>query len=769
MDKKELNMSSHDSSGSVSGGVALRGSEETRAPLEQTGEVPQALLEELEEQYSMLEATIIEAHPKADLAKIRSAYEYAKARHSTQRRKDGSLYMTHPLASAAITAEIGLDEDSIIAALLHDCIEDTKATHEEIAKLFGADVANIVEGVTKLTRVTYTSKEEEQMENLRKMLMAMAKDIRVILIKIADRLHNMRTMEYQTETKQREKALETMEMYAPIAHRLGMQKIKWELEDLSLLYLDPIGYAEIADGIGQRGEQSEEFFEKVQTKITENLSEVGISCEVYGRIKHIYSIYRKMYGQNKVFSEVLDLYAFRVIVDDIGECYNVLGQIHGMFVPIPGHFKDYIRTPKPNMYQSLHTTVIDPEGIPFEVQIRTWDMHHTAEYGIAAHWKYKEGIVANADEEKFAWVRRLLESQQDSDAQDFFYALKLDMFADEVFVFTPQGDVINLPAGATPVDFAYNIHSAIGNRMSGAKVNGRIIPFNHILQNGDIVQVLTSNASKGPSRDWLTFIKSSEARNKIRLWFKREKRDENIAHGKLAFEAELKRANVTLASITRDDVLHQVLKKMSFTTLDDLYAAIGYGGMSAQKAVNRMREELRTIEKSELKKQNEDYIPEIKPGGQTKPIRGIMVEGLDNCLVKFSRCCTPVPGDNVIGFITRGYGVSIHRKDCKNYLKGKISDEPGRWVRVSWANTDNDTYQTNIIVIAHDRNALIMDVATIMNSLKIKMSSLIARDVGGGIATIALSLDVKNRDELMLAMARLSSISGVSEVKRNEG
>ncbi len=728
-------------------------------------------MEELEVKYRHFEDVIRENNPAADLSRIRSAFDMAAQAHKDQRRKDGSLYVTHPLASAEIIAEMGLDEEAIIAALLHDSIEDTSITHEEIAKRFGPNVADIVEGVTKLSRVQYTSKEEEQMENLRKMLMAMAKDIRVIIIKMADRLHNMRTMEYQSAEKQAEKALETMEIYAPLAHRLGMQRIKWELEDRSIYYLDPIGYKEIEDGLKKIRSTHETFIDSVQNRISERLKENGIECFVYGRIKHIYSIYRKMYSQNKTLSEVLDLYAFRVIVNDIGDCYNVLGYIHEMFVPLPGHFKDYIRTPKPNMYQSLHTTVLGNEGIPFEVQIRTWEMHHTAEYGIAAHWKYKEGKTGKlADEEKFAWVRRLLESQQDSDAQDFFQDLKIDMFSDEVFVFTPRGDVINLPAGATPIDFAYNIHSAIGNRMTGAIVNGRIVPFNHALSNGDIVEVLTSNASKGPSRDWMNIVKSPEARNKIRQWFKKEKREENIAHGKQAFESELRRVNLQMSDITSEDIQPKVLKKVSFVSFDELFAAIGYGGMSAQKAVNRIRDELRSIERTKHKDETDPMSYEIRPGKQSKPIHGIMVEGLDNCLVKFARCCTPVPGDEAIGFITRGFGVSVHRKDCKNYLKAvQNPEEEGRWVNVEWANTAEDAYSTSILITARERSGIVMDIATILNSMKVRMTSLAAKDVAGGITTVSVVIEVKNRDELAAAMSRLSAMSGLLEIKRING
>ena len=727
-------------------------------------------MSDVTERYRNLEAVILENYPGADLSRVRAAYDYARKAHGTQMRMDGTEFITHPLAAAEIVAEIGLDEDSLCAALLHDCIEDTGATRADIEKLFGKDVADIVEGVTKLTRVQYTSKEEEQMDNLRKMLIAMVKDIRVILIKIADRLHNMRTMEYQAHEKQREKALETMELYAPIAHRLGMQKIKWELEDLSIQYLDPIGCAEITEGLKLRHVKDEEFFSRVQTRITERMHEQGIEGTVYGRIKHMYSIYRKMYTQNKVLSEVLDLYAFRVIVNDIADCYNVLGYIHEMYKPIPGCFNDYIGTPKPNMYQSLHTNVIGGEGVPFEVQIRTWAMHQTAEYGIAAHWKYKEGKDGKvADEEKFAWVRRLLESQQDGDTQDFLHALKVDMFADEVFVFTPSGDVVNLPAGSTPIDFAYSIHSAIGNKMTGAYVNGRMVQYSHVLSNGDIVRIQTSNSAKGPSRDWLDIIKSPEARNKIRQWFKKEKREENIVHGKMALEAELRHANLNLSDIVREDMLPKVLQRVSYGSLDELYAAIGYGGISAHKVVNRIRDELRAAAKIR-KKEEQLKPPEKAPDILEKPVFGVMVEGLDNCLVKFARCCLPVPGDPVVGFITRGFGVSVHRQDCVNYIKSiKAPEDAGRWIRVTWADTEGRVYLTGIRISVRDRTGIVVDVASILNSLNIKITSFTARDVGSGIVAVSVDVEVKNRDELVSAMARLMSVSGVTDVRRTEG
>ena len=725
-------------------------------------------MSDVDDRFNQLEAVILDNHPGADMKRIRAAFEYACKAHGPQLRKDGTPFITHPLASAKIVAEIGLDEDSLCAALLHDCIEDTVATHMEIEKLFGKDVAEIVEGVTKLTRgVNYTNKEEEQMENLRKMLIAMAKDIRVILIKIADRLHNMRTMEYVSEEKQREKALETMEMYAPIAHRLGMQRIKWELEDLSIQYLDPIGCEEITGGLKLRHTEDENFFNRVQARISERLSGNGIECTVYGRVKHMYSIYRKMFSQNKALSEVLDLYAFRIIVNDIADCYNVLGYIHDMYRPIPGSFNDYIGTPKPNMYQSLHTNVIGSEGIPFEVQIRTWEMHQTAEYGIAAHWNYKEGKgIKVADEEKFAWVRRLLESQQDSDAQDFLQALKVDMFADEVFVFTPSGDVVNLPAGSTPIDFAYSIHSEIGNRMTGAIVNGRMVPYTHILKSGDIVRILTSNAAKGPSRDWLDIIKSSEARNKIRQWFKKEKREENIIHGKMAFESELRSANIQMSDVLRDDILPKALARSSFKTLDDLYAAIGYGGMSVQKAINRIREDLRAA--GRIKKKEAPFpLPRKKEGPQARPVHGVSVEGLDNCLVKFARCCSPVPGDPVVGFITRGFGVSIHRQDCTNYLRlADMPEESDRWVRVAWADTEGSTYSTTILIKVRNRTGVVVDVATVLNALNIRIISFQAKETDDGLVSISVMVDVKSRDELISAMARLMSISGATDVRR---
>ena len=727
--------------------------------------------------FAALEEKIKNSGVEMDMGRIRAAYDMARLAHSGQLRRDGSPYVTHCVAAADISVDMGLDEDSVVAALLHDVIEDTQLTHHDIARQFGEPVANIVEGVTKLTRVQYTSKEDEQMENLRKMLMAMAKDIRVILIKIADRLHNMRTMAYQTEEKQRIKSLETMEIYAPIAHRLGMQRAKWELEDLALMYLDPTGYNEIMQTLQERMPTLEAFMNDVEGQIKRRLEEEGMHASVYSRIKHIYSIYRKMYAQKLDINGIFDLCAFRVIVDTIPDCYNVLGIIHDMFKPVPGRFKDYISTPKPNMYQSVHTTVIGSQGIPFEVQIRTWEMHRTAEYGIAAHWKYKIGDsgVKTGDEEKFAWVRRLLESQQESDATDFFHNLKIDMFADEVFVFSPKGDVINLPAGATPIDFAYSIHSAVGNSMVGASVNGRIVTFDHVLQNGDIVEVRTAKNAPGPSRDWLNIAKSGSARTKIKQWFKKERREENIARGKEMFEAELRNKGLRMEDITGEDVLPQLLKKVSYTSLDEMYAAIGYGGMAATRAVNRIKDELARQQHAVDKRTVLDKVTEAaerreqmaKKAG--KPVHGILVEGLDNCLIKFSRCCTPVPGDDIIGYITRGQGVSIHRTDCENAKRrAERPEDEGRWINVSWADEIHESYTTTLTVVSRERGGLVMDIATVMNALNTKVRSINARDTGDK-SIVVITLEIKGLDELKSVINRIQGISGVVEVNRNGG
>ena len=733
----------------------------------------------IEEQYDHLVETVRGYNPGADFAMIEKAYRYAAAHHGEQKRKDGSPYVTHPIAVAQIVAEeLHLDSESIVAALLHDCIEDTDATYEDIAKEFSPTIANLVEGVSKLTRVVYTTKEEEQMENLRKMLLAMAKDIRVILIKIADRAHNMRTMEYQSKEKQRQKSLETMEIYAPIAHRLGMQRMKWELEDTSLKYLDPVAYNEIESSLASKREEYEAFLARVTKQIEDRLKEMHISYHhVYGRIKHPYSIYRKMYAQSKTMDEVLDLFAFRIIVDTVADCYNVLGVIHDLYRPLLGRFKDYIGTPKPNMYQSLHTTVIGNSGIPFEVQIRTQEMHDIAEYGIAAHWKYKRGISGAANEGTYEWVRRLLENQENTDAEEFIHTLKVDMFADEVFVFSPKGDVTNLPAGATPIDFAYSVHSAVGNRMTGAKVNGRIVPLDYTLQNGEIVEILTSNSAHGPSRDWLNIAKSSEARGKIRQWFKREKRPENIVNGRAAFEAELKHAGVPLNDVVGTELEATLLRKLPYNSMDDMYAAIGYGGFSAQKAVSRIYEEIQRLKRQ---RQADKEATEPVPGApdKTRPVvpqrtkseQGIVVEGLSNCLVKFSKCCTPVPGDDIVGFITRGYGVSVHRCDCPNAaLSRRKPEEAGRWIRVSWGDDVRESYLTSLEVFAKDSSHLVLDISSVLSTTSTRVTSLAADATADGYAIVKLHIYVSDSEQLKTVMRKLNQISGVMKVDRPAG
>lgn len=733
----------------------------------------------VQESFDHLVETVRGYNPSANFDLIRSAFEFADKAHEGQLRKDNSPFVTHPLAVAQIVAEeLHLDSESIAAALLHDTIEDTAATHEQIAELFSPTIANLVEGVSKLTRVHYTSKAEEQMENLRKMLLAMSKDIRVILIKISDRLHNMRTMEYQTPEKQKQKSFETMEIYAPIAHRLGMQKMKWELEDLSLKYLDPVGYQEIVEALDEKAAEYDGFMASIHDQITSRLKQVGIDGYVYGRMKHPYSIYRKMYTQNKSLDDVFDLFAFRVIVDTVADCYNVLGVIHDLYKPVLGRFKDYIGTPKPNMYQSLHTTVVGESGIPFEVQIRTKEMHEVAEYGIAAHWKYKQNGQGAGDEQNYEWVRRLLENQEGADAEDFIHSLKVDMFSDEVFVFTPQGDVINLPSGATPIDFAYNIHSAVGNHMVGAKVNGRLVQFDYRLQNGDIVEVITAKTAHGPSRDWVKIARSSNARSKIRQWFKREHRDENIVNGRASFESELKRTGVTLKELTNEENLPGVLKKLAYNTLDDMYAAIGYGGVTSLKLIGRLREEIQKILKQHQADRQAEVPVEAGKPEATRPAvptrvggeQGIVVEGLDNCLVKFSKCCTPVPGDEIVGFITRGYGVSVHRRDCPNAApERRRPEEAGRWIKVSWGTNTRESYRTALQVVAKDRLSLIMDVSTALAAIKTRVSSLNARSTPDGFTLITMDVDVSDREQLRGVIRRLEQISGVMRVTRPAG
>ena len=729
-------------------------------------------METFAEHYGAMCAAILNRMPGADMEIIDRAVDYARNKHKDQKRKDGSPYIIHPLAVAEIVAEMGLDTDAVLGALLHDCIEDTDASHDDIAKLFSPTVAELVEGVTKLTRVDFTSQEEKQMENLRKMFMAMSKDIRVVLIKIADRLHNMRTMQYQSPKKQIIKCRETMDIYAPLAHRLGMQKMKWELEDISLRYLDPAGYQELTTYLDARKDEDEAFMNTIQFTIKERLSMMGIHNTTYGRIKHIYSIYRKMKAQDKTLDEMYDLYAFRVIVDSIPDCYNVLGHIHDLFNPVPGRFKDYISTPKPNMYQSLHTTVIGKQGIPFEVQIRTWEMHETAEYGIAAHWKYKQKAGSGAEKD-FEWVRRLLESQQDTDAEDYLDNLKIDMFNDEVFVFTPKGRVVGLPAGSTPIDFAYMIHSGVGNAMVGAKVNNRIVNIDATLHNGDIVEVLTSKTAKGPSRDWLSICKSNQARTKIKQWFKKEKREENILHGKSSFEAEMKRMNLPLSVMNDPELAPQLLHKLSFAEWEDMYAAIGYGGLTATKAVGRIRDDINKALK--VQAQNDHpYIPlKITPDSEAvkrnrHAINGVIVEDIDSCMIKFSRCCTPVPGDAIVGFITKGYGVSVHRADCPNTASRQDPRQAARWVACRWANAEEQPFETTLELECITRDGLLLDVATTMTSAKVRVKELSGKDMPNGRSYFTIRFEVKNSAELDQIRNKLLSIRDVVGSRRGQ-
>jgi len=730
-------------------------------------------METFEEHYASMQKALQKHMPGADMAVIDKAVEYANVKHKFQKRKDGSPYIIHPLAVAQVVAEMGLDMDAILGALLHDCIEDTDASHEDIEKIFGPTVAELVEGVTKLTRADFTTSEQAQMESLRKMFMAMSKDIRVVLIKIADRLHNMRTMQYQTPEKQVKKCKETMDIYAPLAHRLGMQKIKWELEDLSLRYLAPNDYSAIMSHLQSHKEQDETFMHTIQDKITERLTTMGIHNKTYGRIKHVYSIYRKMQDQGKTMDELYDIYAFRVVVDSIPDCYNVLGHVHDLFNLVPGRFKDYISTPKPNMYQSLHTTVIGKQGIPFEVQIRTWEMHQTAEYGIAAHWKYKQG-TGSGSEKDFEWVRRLLETQQDSDAEEFVQSMKIDMFDDEVFVYTPKGRVVSLPNGSTPIDFAYAIHSGVGNSMIGAKVNHRITNIDAKLKNGDIVEILTSKSAKGPSRDWLNICKSNQARTKIKQWFKKEKREENIVHGRSSFEAEMKRLLLPLTALTDPTLEPQLLKKLSFDNWDDMYAAIGYGGLTAVKAVGRIRDDINRSLKAQAAEKAAAINPlRMKPDDQATlqnrhAVNGVIVEDIESCMIKFARCCTPVPGDAIVGFITKGFGVSVHRCDCPNAANREDPRQAARWVRVRWASQEEQPFETTLELDCITRDGLLLDVASVMTTARVRVKELYGKDLPGGRSMFTIRFEVKNVAELDTIRKKLMNIRDVTGSRRGQ-
>lgn len=716
-----------------------------------------------------LKALIHASEHDYDMDVIERAYRLADESHKEQKRLSGAPYISHPVAVACILVELGMDTESVAAGLLHDVVEDTPISLDQIRRQFGGEIASLTDGVTKLGQIPYSSREVQQAENLRKMLMAMNEDIRVIIIKLADRLHNMRTSEYWDPQKQRDKARENMEVYAPIAHRLGIRAVTEELEDLSLRILDPVAYREIEDGLELRASERKRFIEMTKKRISERVSLVIPNVYLEGRVKSINGIYRKMFVQGRSMDEIYDIYAVRVIVDTVNDCYNVLGIIHDMFRPLPNRFKDYISTPKPNMYQSLHTTVIGKEGIPFEVQIRTWEMHHTAEYGIAAHWKYKLGMSTGKEdsfEKRLSWIRQMLDNEKDSeDATDLVRMIKSDLVPEEVFVFTPRGDVISLPAGSTVIDFAYAIHSAVGNRMTGAKVDKRIVPIDYRVKTGEIVEVLTSKEAHGPSRDWLKIVRTSEARNKIRTWFKREKRDENIVEGRAEMERELRRNNIDIGEEELNAILLKLAPRNNCTTVEDVFAAVGYGGISMWKIMPKVKDAWQK-EHVLLSAPIHAQAAEKKqvPG---KNAVGVVVDGMENCLIKFSHCCNPLPGDEIIGFITRGFGVSIHKRSCSNVPR-EISEaaEPERWVKVHWAGSVGEEFKTTLEIVADDRSGLLADITQQLFSLHLFIHSLNSRETKSGSAFISATISVSNIDQLKSIMSRLSNIAGVISIRR---
>lgn len=706
-------------------------------------------------------------NPQADLQQIIKAFHYAESAHEGQLRNSGEKYIVHPVYVAIILAELNMDTPTIIAGLLHDVIEDTSISYEIIQQEFGKEVADIVDGVTKLKKLQYKTKQENQAENLRKMVLAMANDIRVIIVKLADRLHNMRTLEYMTDEKKKEKALETLEIYAPIAHRLGISKIKWELEDLSLRYLDPDNYYDLVDRVSKRRLERENYIQTIIAELIEKLDEMEIHCDISGRPKNFYSIYKKMYNQGKAFEQIYDLTAVRILVDNIKDCYGALGIVHTLWKPLPGRFKDYIAMPKPNMYQSLHTTVIGDKGEIFEVQIRTYEMHKTAEYGIAAHWKYKEGSVrTDSYDSKLTWLRQLLEWQADlNDPREFMETLKIDFFTDEVFVFTPKGDVINLPDGSTPIDFAYRVHTQVGNNCVGAKVDGRIVPINYKLKNGNIVDVITAVNGSGPSRDWLKIVKSTQAKNKIKQWFKQKDRDINVAKGKELLEKEIKRLGYKSSDILKDEWIKNIATKISINSIDDLYASIGYGSVSINQVIGKLREYYNDYFK--IVDENafvESKIQQPQQKKNNRPTQGITVKGVDNIKVRFSKCCNPVPGDEIIGFITRGRGVSIHRTDCPNIIYSENGEE--RLIEVSWDFQKKASYNAEIQVKAIDRTGILADVAARVTEADIGLLSLNARTSKEKMVTINMTLEINNIEQLKDLMKKLRKIKNITDVYR---
>ena len=710
--------------------------------------------------------------PNLNKEKLIKAYELADSAHGYQIRKSGTPYITHPVAVANIVADMRLDTDSICAALLHDVVEDTDYTAQDIKEMFGEQVSLLVDGVTKLEKLQFTSKEERDMENLRKMFLAMAADIRVIMIKFADRVHNMTTLISMSEEKQREKARETLSVYAPLAHRLGMYKIKWELEDLSLKYIDPVAYHEIVEGLNQKRQEREEYIATIKRDIKARLTELGIECRIDGRPKHFYSIYRKMFTQNKTLDQIYDLFAVRIITDSVSDCYAALGAAHELYKPMPGRFKDYIAMPKPNMYQSLHTTVIGQEGIPFEIQIRTQEMHEIAENGVCAHWKYKEGKGSPANSEldqKFQWIKQLLEIQNDSkDEEEFLQALRIDMFTDQVFVFSPKGDVLSFPAGATPIDFAFGIHSAVGCKMQGAKVNGKITNLDYQLQNGDIVEIITSSAIHGPSRDWLQIVKTSQARTKIHQWFKKEKREENIVKGKEMLEREVKRQGLGDLELTSQKYIDMIVKRYGFACTDDLYSNIGYGGVQLNNVISKLKDEYKKNNTNPESKLLDMTAEAQKKPGKSSASNGIIVKGVDNCLVRYSKCCNPVPGDKIIGYITRGRGVSVHRQDCVNVSALYTDDEEKkRLIDVFWEDSKEEFYLAHLKIVGSDRSGLLVDTANAISDTKVSLKTLNARTTKDAMAIIEASVEIRNITQLEHLITKLKNIKDVVDVTRN--
>ena len=706
---------------------------------------------------------------KYNKRKIKKAYEFANLAHGDQRRVSGVPYILHPTSVACIVAEMGMDTDSVVAALLHDTVEDTAVTLDEVKAGFGEDVMNLVDGLTKISKIVYTDREERQAENVRKMLIAMSNDIRVIIVKLADRVHNMRTIECVKEQKRRDKALECMEVYAPIAHRLGMKAIKDELEDLSMRYLDPIGYAEIERQLQLTENERNAFIEQIKRKILEKIGFSIPHVTISGRVKSVVSIYRKTIMQGREIDQIFDVFAVRVIVNTIADCYNVLGIVHDIFTPVQNRFKDYIASPKSNMYQSLHTTVFDKNGIPFEVQIRTYEMHHTAEYGIAAHWKYKLKLRGKQDslDENLNWIRQVLEEQNASDDKtEIVKTIKYDLSQNEVYVFTPKGDIINLPAGSTVIDMAYAIHSGVGNRMVGAKVNGRIVPIDYKVKSSDIVEILTQKEGTGPKRDWLKIVKTNSARSKIRQWFKKERREENIAEGKAMFEHELKKAGMQFADEDLEECLQPIIQRHYCNSLDDFYASIGYGGIQLWKIMPRVKE----IYTKKYKKSEEAPQPinEERTSKRKKHVgSGVTVEGLDDCLIKFSRCCNPLPGDEIIGYITRGFGVSIHKRTCTN-VPADLSacEEPERWVNAHWDEEINESFQSTLEIVCNDRTGFLADVTRELSAMRIFIHMLNSRELKDNQAMVTVTIEINNMDHLRSVMAHLAQINGIVSITR---